>query len=67
MTKIKFNVNGIKIAFKMMKLCFNKVGFHILIEFDLTVTGSQFGFPGIKFDVWRSKFHLCQIEGVGPF
>ena len=64
---MNFNVNEIKIAFKKIKFCFNKVSFHTLIEVDLTVNGSQFGFPGIKNEVWISKFHLCQIEGVDPF
>ena len=64
---MKFNVNWIKNGFKKMKFWFSNVSVLILIGVDILVIGSLFGFPDIKFDVWRSKFHLCQIKGVNPF
>ena len=67
MTTIKSNVNGIRFGFKKMKLRASNVSLHIVIGVNLSVTRSQFGFPDIKFDVWRSKFYFCQIEGVVTF
>ena len=43
------------------------VSFSILIEINLSVIGSQFEFPEIKFYSIDIKIHFCQIEGVGPF
>ena len=61
---MKFNSDVIKFGFKKLKLLFSMFSFPISIGVNLSVTQSQFRFPYNKLDVWISKFHFNQIEGV---
>ena len=51
MVNMEFNVNVTKFGFKKMKFQSNNLGFPIVVGINLSVTGSKFEFPDIKFDV----------------